>query len=69
MDVNKMSRTDMRQTYTADQIADILGVSPRKAYEFCETTTDFRVLRLGKRSLRIHKGSFDQWFNGSGNAF
>ena len=62
MDVNKMSRTDMRQTYTADQIADILGVSPRKAYEFCETTTDFRV-------LRIHKGSFDQWFNGSGNAF
>lgn len=50
-------------TYTAEQIALILGISVRKAYMLCEETKDFKVLRLG-RSLRIHKESFDSWFNG-----
>lgn len=53
-----------RQTYTAEQVAKILGVSVRTAYSLCETTTDFKVMRLGKRCLRIHKESFDKWFNG-----
>lgn len=52
-----------QRTYTAEQIAQILGVSIRKAYNLCETTTDFKVMRLGKRCLRIHKESFDQWLN------
>ena len=50
------------QTYTAEQVATILGVSIRKAYQLCESTTDFKVIRIG-RCLRIHKESFDRWFN------
>lgn len=52
-----------RGTYTAPQIAKILGVSSRKAYEICETTKDFKVMHLGKRCVRIHKESFNKWFN------
>lgn len=57
----------VQRTYTAEQVAEILGVSIRKAYYLCENTSDFKVIRLGKRCLRIHKGSFDQWFNGGGS--
>lgn len=53
----------VQRTYTAEQIAQILGISLRKAYSLCETTTDFRVLRLGKRCLRVHKESFDKWID------
>lgn len=54
---------DVQRTYTAEQVARILGVSVRKAYYICEHTADFKVIRLGKRCLRVHKESFDQWFN------
>ena len=59
---NKRSIPDQR-TYTAEQIASILGVSVRKAYTLCETTDGIKTMRLGKRCLRIHKESFDQWFD------
>lgn len=52
-----------QRTYTAEQVAEILGISIRKAYYFCESTTEFKVMRIGKRCLRIHKESFDNWFN------
>ena len=51
-----------QRTYTAEQVAEILGVSIRKAYYLCENTKEFRVIRLGKRCLRVHKESFDKWF-------
>lgn len=57
-----------QRTYTAEQVAEILGVSVRKAYYLCESTKDFKVIRLGKRCLRIHKESFDRWLNGEDNA-
>ena len=57
----------VQRTYTAEQISKILGVSLRKAYDLCETTTDFKVLRLGKRCVRVHKESFDNWLNGQFN--
>ena len=53
----------VQRTYTAEQVAQILGISIRKAYGLCETTTQFKVMRLGKRCLRIHKESFDKWLN------
>lgn len=53
----------IQRTYTAEQVAQILGISLRKAYDFCENTTEFKVLRLGKRCLRIHKESFDKWLS------
>lgn len=64
--MNETNPCDVRaqRTYTAEQIAQILGVSIRKAYSLCETTTNFKVMRLGKRCLRIHKESFDRWLNG-----
>ncbi len=64
MSVINSSNECVQRTYTAEQVAQILGVSLRKAYNLCETTTDFKVMRLGKRCLRIHKESFDQWLNG-----
>lgn len=54
----------VQQTYTVEQIAQILNVSMRKAYYLCESTDKFIVKRIGKRCLRINKQSFDTWFNG-----
>lgn len=68
MEATSSSNEAIRRTYTAEQIAKILGVSLRKAYDLCETTTDFKVLRLGKRCVRVHKESFDNWLNGQCNA-
>lgn len=68
MEPNNCSKPGQSGTYTAEQVAKILGVSIRKAYYLCEHTTDFKVLRLGKRCLRIHKESFDKWFNESGSS-
>jgi excisionase family DNA binding protein len=62
MSIDNQSGSVARGTYTAEQIAIILGISKRKAYLLCETTEDFKVIRMG-RSLRIHKESFDKWFN------
>jgi predicted DNA-binding transcriptional regulator AlpA len=53
----------VQRTYNASQVAEILGVSLRTAYNLCETTKDFKVIRMGKRCLRIHKESFDRWFD------
>ncbi len=66
--VNDIRGGSGQQTYTAERIAEILGVSVRKAYQLCETTKDFKVMRLGKRCLRIHKESFDRWFNSLGGS-
>lgn len=59
----------VQRTYTAEQIAQILGISVRKAYDLCDTTDDFKVIRLGKRCLRVHKESFDKWLDGQDNPF
>ena len=63
MSAINLSNGSVQRTYTAEQVAQILGVSIRKAYDLCEKTTEFKVMRLGKRCLRIHKKSFDQWLN------
>ena len=66
MDKTNCNNT-VQRTYTAEQVAEILGVSIRKAYYLCENTSEFKVIRLGKRCLRTHKESFDQWFNAGGS--
>ncbi len=65
---NDNCSTPVQRTYTAEQVAQILGVSIRTAYYLCEHTTEFKVIRLGKRCLRIHKESFDKWFDANGGA-
>ena len=69
MNVNDISGNRVQRTYTAKEVAEILGVSLRTAYNLCETTKDFKVLRMGKRCLRIHKESFDKWFDSTYSAF
>lgn len=54
-----------KATYKSEECAQILNVSIRKMYSICEgDNPPFKVLRLGKRCLRIHKKSFDEWFDG-----
>ena len=48
--------------YTVEEIARILAISLRSAYNLCNSTTEFRVLRAGG-SIRIPKDSFDAWLN------
>lgn len=47
--------------YRVEEIAQLLAISPRAAYNLCNTTKDFRVLRIGT-SIRGNKQSFDNWF-------
>ena len=59
------SPTDSPKTtklvYTVEEIARMLAISLRSAYNLCNTTKDFRVLRIGT-SIRVNKQSFDNWF-------
>ena len=47
--------------YRVEEIAQLLAISPRTAYNLCNTTKDFRVLHIGT-SIRVNKQSFDSWF-------
>ncbi len=46
--------------YTVEEVAQMLAISLRSAYNFCNTTGEFRFLRVGG-SIRIPKDSFDAW--------
>ena len=48
--------------YTVEQIARLLAISRRSAYNLCNSTTEFRVLRAGG-SIRIPKDSFNAWLH------
>jgi excisionase family DNA binding protein len=55
--------SSIQRTYTVNEVAEILGVSLRTVYYLCESTKDFKVIRMGRRCIRIHKESFDQWLD------
>ena len=56
--------TVQKATYKAEECAQILSVHVRTIYSLCKgENPPFKVLRLGKRCLRIQKESFDEWFN------
>ena len=48
--------------YTVKEVAQMLAISQRAAYNLCNSTTEFRVLRAGG-SIRILKDSFDVWLH------
>ena len=48
--------------YTVKEVAQMLAISQRAAYNLCNSTTEFRVLRAGG-SIRIPKDSFDAWLH------
>ena len=47
--------------YRVEEIAQLLAISNRAAYNLCNATKDFKVIRLGT-SIRVSKQSFDDWF-------
>ena len=47
--------------YKVEEIAQLLVISPRAAYNLCNTTRDFRVVRIGT-SIRVNRESFEAWF-------
>ena len=50
----------LKLVYTVKEVAQMLAISQRAAYNLCNSTTEFRVLRAGG-SIRIPKDSFDAW--------
>lgn len=62
-----MNRNDdahrTEQVYLPEEIAKILRISKRGAYNLCGDNAPFQVIRFGS-SVRINKKSFDSWFNG-----
>ena len=60
------SPTDSPKTtklvYTVKEVAQMLAISQRSAYNLCNSTTEFRVLRVGG-SIRVPKDSFDAWLH------
>lgn len=49
-------------TYSVKEISKILNISVRSAYNLCDSKPSFKVLKIG-RTLRVHRESFDKWFN------
>lgn len=60
--VQPENSSNRKQTYTIQEISEILGVSVRTAYNLCKTTKDFKVIHIG-RCVRVNKESFDKWFH------
>jgi len=56
------SSSDRNRTYTVQEIAEILNVSVRTAYNLCEKTNNFKVVRVGK-CVRVNRLSFDKWLS------
>ncbi len=64
MNNNTVQQTsEQMQIYTVKDIAAILNISERSAYNFVNKTKEFKVLRIG-RCLRVSKDAFDAWLNG-----
>jgi len=55
----------LKDAYTVAEVSQIMGMKERSTYKFCSETRDFIVKRVGPRLLRIHKQSFDSWWNTS----
>ena len=58
----RLTARQPRSLYTVEEIARMLAISLRSAYNLCNSTTEFRVLRVGG-SIRVPKDSFDAWLN------
>ena len=52
--------SSLKQTYTVQEVAQMLDIPLRSSYQLCSTTTEFKVKRWG-RTIRVNKASFDEW--------
>lgn len=62
---NSAAGTGYSGVYRIAEIAQILDMPLRSAYDFCAHTDAFVVKRLGPRTLRVEKESFDHWLKAS----
>ena len=60
--LQQYQNSEKRDTYTVPEIAEILHISLRGAYNLC-AAGEFPVLRFGKKNIRIPKSSFNYWFD------
>ena len=56
-------RSIEQMTYTVEEVATMLNMKTRSAYNFCGNTDKFIVKRVGKNGIRVHMASFDSWLN------
>lgn len=57
-----LSKTEVKPlVYRVEEIAAMLAISLRAAYNLCNSTKEFKVLHIGN-SIRVCKESFDEWF-------
>ena len=54
-----------KRTYTVQEVADILGISRKHAYEYIGKIPEIRSVRIGA-TIRISKKSFDTWLDEQG---
>lgn len=59
--MNEQKRT-VKSSYEVKEIANMLSIPLRTAYDFCKKTDAFKVVKVGSL-VRINKESFDKWFN------
>lgn len=52
------------KVYTVNEIMVMLSLSKAGAYNFIKNNPPFRVFKIGDGAYRIHKKSFDDWFEG-----
>jgi len=58
--VQPENSSSLKQTYTVQEVAQMLDIPLRSAYQLCSATNEFKVKRWG-RTVRINKASFDEW--------
>ena len=54
--------SSLKQAYTVSEVAAMLAIPLRSAYQLCNSTTEFSVKRWG-RTIRVNKASFDEWLD------
>lgn len=55
--------TIQKRAYKPQEISVMLDMPIKSVYNMLEITTDFIVHRTGKKGIRVHKKSFDEWWN------
>lgn len=60
--INQSANEPQKLVYTVKEVAVMLDISLRSAYNLCNETTGFKVVKLGGKSIRVNKESFDNWF-------
>lgn len=57
-----LTKTEVKPlVYRVEEVASMLAISLRAAYNLCNSTKEFKVLHIGN-SIRVSKESFDEWF-------